>query len=159
MKFSIVKTKVFLFLVMMLFSVLFVSSIDAQSGTSGIRGTVVDQNGAAVPGATVKLTNPATGFNRSATTDTDGKFNFASIPPSTYKIEVEAANFKKSVNSSVQALVDLPIEISFQLVPGDVSAIVDITSNNIESVVNTQDASLGNNFVPQQIIQLPADLR
>ncbi len=159
MKFSIIKTKVFLFLVTMLFSVLFVSSINAQSGTTGVRGTVVDQNGAAVPGATVKLTNSATGFNRSTTTTTDGKFNFASIPPATYKIEVESANFKKLVKSNVQALVDSPIELNLPLEAGDVSAVVDITSNNIESVVNTQDASIGNNFVPQQITQLPTDLR
>jgi hypothetical protein len=159
MKFSIVKAKVFLFLTAMLFLVLFVSSINAQSGQSGVRGTITDQNGAAVPGATVKLTNDATGFNRSTTTDGDGKFNFASIPPATYKIEVEAANFKKLVNSNVQALVESPIEVSLQLQPGDVSAVVDITSNTIESIINTQDASIGNNFVSQQITELPTDLR
>ncbi len=159
MKFSIIKTKVFLFLVTMLFSVLFVSSINAQSGTTGISGTVTDQNGAVVPGATVKLTNAATGFNRSVTTNTDGKFNFASIPPATYRIEVQADKFKKLVSSNVQALVDSPIELTLPLEAGDVSAVVDITSNTIESVVNTQDASIGNNFVPQQITQLPTDLR
>ena len=159
MKFSIVKTKVILFLTLMLFSVFLVSSINAQSGTTGISGTVTDQNGAAVPGATVTLTNPATGFNRSVTTDSDGKFNFPGIQPATYRLEVQANSFKKLVNTSVQALVDSPIEVDLPLEPGDVSAVVDITSNTIESVVNTQDASLGNNFVPQQIIQLPADLR
>jgi len=159
MKFSIVKTKVILFLTVMLFSVFLVSSINAQSGLTGISGTVTDQNGAAVPGATVNLTNPATGFNRSVVTGDDGKFNFPSIPPATYRVEVKAANFKTSVNTNVQALVDSPIEVNLKLEPGDVSAVVDITSNNIESVVNTQDASIGNNFVPQQITQLPTDLR
>ncbi len=159
MKFSIVKTKVILFLTAMLFSFFLVSSINAQSGTTGISGTVTDQNGAAVPGATVNLTNPATGFNRSVVTGDDGKFSFPGIPPSTYRVEVKAATFKTSVNTNVQALVDLPIDITLKLEPGDVSAVVDITSNNIESVVNTQDATLGNNFVPQQITQLPADLR
>lgn len=159
MKFSILKTKSFQFLTMVLFSVFLMGNINAQSGTTGIRGTVIDQNLAAVPGATVKLTNPATGFSRTVTTGNDGKFNFASIPPSTYRIEVEATNFKKLVNSNVQALVDSPIEVSLSLQPGDVSAVVDITSNTIESVVNTQDASIGNNFVPQQITQLPTDLR
>ena len=118
MKFSIIKTKVFLFLVTMLFSVLFVSSINAQSGTTGISGTVTDQNGAVVPGATVKLTNAATGFNRSLTTNTDGKFNFASIPPATYRIEVQADKFKKLVSSNVQALVDSPIELTLPLEAG-----------------------------------------
>jgi hypothetical protein len=130
-----------------------------QAGTSGIRGTVTDQNAAAVAGATVRITNPATGFTRTVTTSEDGKFSFPGIAPATYRVEVEAANFKKLVNTNVQALVESPIEVNLALQPGDVTAVVDITSNTIESVVNTQDASLGNNFVPQQITQLPTDLR
>jgi hypothetical protein len=157
MKFS--NTKVFLFLIMMLFSVFFANSINAQSGTTGISGTIYDQNGAIVPGANVKLLNPETGFTRTAITGGDGKFNFLGIQPATYRVEVEAANFKKLINSKVQALVDLPIDIKLALQPGDVSAVVDITSDSIESVVNNQDASTGNNFVPRQIIELPADLR
>lgn len=159
MKLSIPSTRIFALLA---FAVLLIGlSVSAfgQAGTSGIRGTVVDQNGAAVAGATVKIANPATGFNRSVTTSEDGKFSFPGIPPATYRVEVEAANFKKLVNASVQALVDSPIDIDLAMQPGDVTAVVDVTSNTIESVVNTQDASLGNNFVPQQITQLPTDLR
>jgi hypothetical protein len=159
MNLSVVKTKVFPFLSMVLFSFLLTSGIIAQTGTTGVSGTVSDQNGAAVPGATVRLINPATGFNRSSTTGDDGRFSFLGIPPATYRLEVESANFKKLVNSNVQALVDSPLDVNLALEPGDVSAVVDVTSNTIESVVNTQDASLGNNFVPQQITQLPTDLR
>lgn len=159
MKFSIVTTKVFTLLTIVLLSVGLSGDAFGQAGTTGIRGTVSDQNGAAVAGATVRLTNPSTGFNRTSTTSEDGKFSFAGIPPSTYRLEVEAANFKKLVNSSLQALVDLPITVDLSLEAGDVSAVVDVTANSIDSVVNTQDASLGNNFVPQQITQLPTNLR
>jgi len=51
------------------------------------------------------------------------------------------------------------VEINVTVELGDVSAVVDVTANNIESVINTQDASIGNNFVPQQITQLPTNLR
>jgi len=139
-------------------SISLVSSAFAQSGTTGIRGTVTDHNGAAVPGATVTLVNPETSFTRTTTVGDDGSYNFPGIPPATYRIEVTATNFKKLINTA-RALVDLPIEINLILEPGDVSAVVDVTSNNIESVVNTEDASTGNNFVPQQITQLPSDLR
>ena len=131
----------------------------AQSGTTGVRGTVTDANGAAVPGATVTITDPATGFTRTSTTTDDGKFNFPGIQPATYRIEVTAANFKKLVNTNIKALVDTPLELALALQPGDVSAVVDVTSDNIESIINTQDASLGNNFEPRQITQLPTDLR
>lgn len=159
MRFSILKTKVFLTLAMMLISVILVGTINAQSGTTGINGTVTDQNGAAVPGATVKLTSPATGFERTVTTNDEGKYNFPTISPGTYRIEVEAGNFKRAVTNDVQALVDLPIEINVPLEPGDVTATVNVTTNTIESVVNTQDATIGNNFVPEQITQLPTNLR
>ena len=143
-----------------IFTALFLTAnIKAQSGTTGISGTVSDQNSATVAGAAVTLTNPATGFNRTTTTGNDGKFSFLSIPPATYRIEIQANSFKKLVSSNVQALVDSPIDLSFSLQTGDVSAVVDVTSNTIESVINTQDATIGNNFVPQQIVQLPTNLR
>ena len=141
-----------------LVAILYVGA-SAQSGTSGVSGTVNDQNGAAVAGATVRLVNPATGFDRTSITTEDGKFAFLGIAPAKYQIEVQASNFKKTINSNVAVLVDLPIDLAITLQPGDVSAVVNITSDTIDSVVNTQDASLGNNFTPQQITQLPSDLR
>lgn len=140
-------------------TVLCVGVAIGQSGTSGVTGSVVDQTGAVVPGATVRLLNPATGLTRTTTTNDNGRFNFVSIQPATYKVEVESKGFKKLVNSNVQALVDLPTDLKLTLEPGDVSAVVDVTVGSIESITNTQDASVGNNFVPQQIEQLPTDLR
>lgn len=142
-----------------LFVAVLVGTAMSQSGTTGISGTITDQNGAAVPGATVTLINPETNFTRTVTTSDDGKYSFPGIPPATYRLEVTAANFKKLINSNVKALVDTPIEVNLALQPGEVSAVVDVTSDSIEAVVNTQDASLGNNFEPRQITQLPTDLR
>jgi hypothetical protein len=126
MRFSIKKTKVFLTLTIMLIAVVFAQSINAQSGTTGISGTVTDQTGAAVPGATVRLVNTAIGFERTVTTNDEGKYNFPTIQPATYRVEVEASNFKKSIRSDVQALVDSPIIIDIRLEPGDVTAVVNV---------------------------------
>ena len=156
---NIWKGKNFSFLTAFLMCFFLIGEISAQSGTSSIRGTVTDQNGAVVAGATIKLSNPATGFNRTTVSDSDGKYSFPSIPPATYRIEVGAANFKTSVRAEAQASVDSTAEFNFALEAGDVSAVVNVTSSNIESIVNTQDASIGNNFVPQQITQLPTNLR
>ncbi|MGI8545137.1 MAG: carboxypeptidase regulatory-like domain-containing protein [Aridibacter sp.] len=159
MNFSILKSKVFLTFLTLCFSVVLVGNTNAQSGTSTVNGVVTDQTGAAVPGATVRISNPNTGYSRTVITNNDGKYSFPGIPPATYTLEVEAGNFKKAVNTNVVAAVDSIAEINVALEPGDVTATVDVTSNTIESVVNTQDASLGNNFVPQQITQLPTNLR
>ena len=139
--------------------VMLVGNAFAQAGTSSISGVISDQTGAAVPGATVTINNTATGFKRTTTTREDGRYSFPGIQPATYRLEVEAGNFKKAVNNAVKALVDSKAVINISLETGDVSAIVDVTSNNIESVVNTQDASIGNTFVPEQITQLPTNLR
>ena len=130
-----------------------------QSGTSGVSGTITDQNGAAVPGATVTIINPETSFTRTATTSADGKYGFPGIPPATYRLEVTASNFKKLVNSNIRALVDTPQTVNMALEPGQVTAVVDVTANTIEGVINTQDASLGNNFEPRQITLHLAELR
>ncbi|MEO8648075.1 MAG: TonB-dependent receptor, partial [Acidobacteriota bacterium] len=159
MRISVLRTKLLAALFCIAATAFLQGTAHAQAGTTGINGTVIDQNGGAIAGATVTISNPDKGFTRTTVTGTDGKFNFPGIAPATYRLEVAAQNFKKLVNSNVKALVESPIELNASLEPGAVTAIVDVTSNNIESIVNTQDASLGNNFVPQQITQLPTDLR
>lgn len=159
MSFSIFKSKVFLTLLTLCFSVLLVGNIFAQSGTSTITGIVTDQSGAVVPGATVTIINPETGFKRSTTTGNNGSYTFPGVLPATYTLEVEATAFKKAINTNVKANIDSTAEINIQLEPGEVSATVDVTTNTIESIVNTQDASIGNTFVPEQITDLPTNLR
>ena len=159
MSISAVGSKLLMLVSLCVLATIFSLNVMSQSGTTGVSGTVTDQNGAAVPGATVTLINPETSFTRTVTTGDDGKYSFPGIPPATYRIEITAASFKKLINSNVKALVDTPIEVNLALQPGDVSAVVDVTADSIESVINTQDASLGNNFEPRQITQLPTDLR
>lgn len=141
------------------FSVFIVSSAYSQSGTTSIHGQVVDKNGAVVAGATIVLSNPQTGFTRTTVSGDDGTYTFPGLQPATYMLEATAPNFKKLIDSNVKALVDLPIVVNLTLEAGNVSATVDVTSNTIDAVVNTQDASLGNNFEPRQITDLPSNLR
>lgn len=131
----------------------------AQAGTSGVSGTIRDNNGAVVPGATVKLANAATGFERTTTTSSDGTYSFASVPPATYQLEVTASGFKKLVNTGLVLAVDTNAKFDSALEAGDVSATVNVTASSIESIVNTQDAAIGNNINSEQITQLPTDLR
>ncbi len=72
MRFQFINSRVFVLLTVAFVLIALPLSALAQSGTSGVRGIVADQNGAAVAGATVTLTNPSTGFNRSTVTTEDG---------------------------------------------------------------------------------------
>lgn len=159
MSFKVFEAKLFPVFYALLFLVCLTAKLNAQSGTTTITGTVKDQQGASISGATVLLTNPSNGFTRTTTVSNDGVYSFPAISPGTYQIEVTANNFKKAIVREIEARVDNPIQIDVLLETGEVSVIVDVSASSIESIVNKQDASIGNNFVPDQITQLPTDLR
>jgi len=129
------------------------ATISAQSGTSSIRGTVRDPQGNVVAGANVLLISETKNFSRKQVTNQDGNYVFTSVPPDKYKMDVEATGFKKSVLTSVTALVDTPNDVDITLEVGNVSETVTVASNDAQ--INTTDASIGNTLTSRQIIQLP----
>ncbi|MDQ6652173.1 MAG: carboxypeptidase-like regulatory domain-containing protein, partial [Acidobacteriota bacterium] len=141
--------------------VLIVFSISAfsQQGTSSVRGLVTDQQGNVVAGATVTLVNPATNSSRTATTSDNGGYSFESVSPGDYRLEVEAKGFKKAAITNVHALVSKATPVDVVLEIGNVAETVTIASGSGEVLVNHDDATLGNNFVNQQITQLPLEAR
>lgn len=139
---------------LLIFSLFLAISGYPQSGSSSISGTVSDPQGNAVPGASVTLISSQNKSRNTITTNA-GTFTFPGILPDTYRVEVEGKGFKKSVVEGVQAAVDKPTQLSVALEVGGVSEVVTVNANSIENIVNTTDASLGNNFQSQQIQQLP----
>ncbi len=131
----------------------------AQQGTSSVRGTVTDPQGNVVAGAMVTLSNPATSTSRTSTTSPDGTFTFEFVQPGDYRVEVEAQGFKKGVVTDVHALVAKATPVDVQLEIGNVSESVTVAAGAGEVLVNRDDGSLGNNFVNQQITQLPLESR
>src|SRR6266478_3325707 len=85
-------------------AILFVCVVAApgQTNKGGISGTVLDANGAAVPGATVTITNLGTNQAQKVTTSETGGFSVQSLEPVTYSISVEVPGFKKAVVESVK---------------------------------------------------------
>ncbi len=67
----------------------------AQTSSATLTGTVFDTESAVVPGATVTLTNDASGAVRRGVSNGDGYFTFAAVPPGSYTIRVEAKGFAK----------------------------------------------------------------
>jgi len=141
---------------------LLVSSIAAplwsQTGTSTVRGTVTDPQGRVVADATVTLTNIATNAVRSVKSTDAGIFTFDLITPGQYRLEVEAKGFRKKAVDNVRALVGKQTESNVQLEVGAASEVVEVRVSS-ENLVNTQDATLGNNFISEQITQLPLEAR
>jgi Carboxypeptidase regulatory-like domain len=67
----------------------------SQASTGQIVGTVKNPNGELVPGATVTVSNPATGLTRTTTTNDQGGFTAVNLPSGEYNIDVEAPGFGK----------------------------------------------------------------
>ncbi|HEX8566397.1 MAG TPA: carboxypeptidase-like regulatory domain-containing protein [Pyrinomonadaceae bacterium] len=143
----------------LIFSLFIGQQTFAQTDTSSISGTITDAQGNVLTGATVVLSNPEKNFTRTQTTNESGTYAFNAIPPDTYTIEVSAAGFKKAVLKDVRALISKPTEASVQLEVGGLTETVIVSSGGNESLINTQDASLGNNIVSRQITQLPLEAR
>jgi hypothetical protein len=146
-------------LIALALAVFTVTTANAQTGSTSVTGTVTDAQGNVVAGATVHLINEAKAFDRTIVTKDSGAYAFQSVPPDTYKLTVEMSGFKKLVQSNVVALVDKPTVVNVVLEVGNVSEVVNVAGGDIESIVNTQDASLGNNFVSRQIQELPLEGR
>jgi hypothetical protein len=142
----------------LLIPLLLCQGVAAQTGTSSVRGSVLDPQGNAIAGATVTLTNVETNATRTQTSSENGNYAFDLVTPGNYRVEATASGFKKKLITDVRALVDKPTELSIALEIGDVSETVTVTSTG-EALINTQDATIGNNFVSEQITQLPLESR
>jgi hypothetical protein len=143
------------FVLLVVFSV----AIMAQQGTSTVRGTVADPKGNVVSGASVTLTNLGTGAARTTTTTDAGVFVFDFIAIGDYKIEVEAAGFKKAAVTDIHALVAKASTVDVTLEIGAVTETVTVAAGAAEVLVNRDDGTLGNNFVRKHITELPLEGR
>jgi hypothetical protein len=110
----------------------------AQTSTATLSGTVTDQQDALVAGATVTITNPATGFIRTVETGAGGSFVFALLPPATYRLSVERTGFTPYEVSDVTLNVGDQKSLLVQMKVGQVGATVNVTPD--ASLVSTSPA-------------------
>ena len=129
----------------------------AQSATTSLRGTITDAKGAVVTGATVTLNNSATGFSRTAKSDDQGIYQFIEVPPSTYLLTVTSQGFATIKRENVVLQVSSPATLNVSLQVQGSAEIVDVSAE--APMVNTQDATLGNNFSARQLTDLPSEGR
>ncbi|MGA6950792.1 MAG: carboxypeptidase regulatory-like domain-containing protein [Candidatus Sulfotelmatobacter sp.] len=124
----------------------------AQS-TSLLNGSVTDPSGAGVAGAKITLTDPATGLQRTTTSNGTGLYQFLDVPPGDYRLAATASGFSPYVASNVTLVVKTPSTINIQLQVEGIKTSVEVEGQ--APLINRTDASLGNTFEQDQIAELP----
>jgi len=143
----------FIVVLLFVFGGLLAGGAAAQTQTTGaVSGTVLDPGGAVVPGATLKLTNPATGSTYTATTDNSGFYTLTLLKPGSYTISVEKAGFRK-VESPLEIVVGQNLTNNFKLEVGNVSEVIQVESAPPQ--LQVENANLTTTFEAAQVSKLP----
>ena len=130
----------------------------SQAAAADLSGTVTDQNGAIVAGATVTAKLSGTGVSRTVTTDSDGNYQMVGLPPGNYEVTASAATFKKSVLSDVKLTVGQSAELGIKLQIGEASAVVNVTGDDVQ-LVETTRTNVSNTIDQARIQNLPINER
>jgi len=129
----------------------------AQAVSGTILGTVTDTSGAAVPGASVTLTNSGTGLTRTVVSDSNGEFTAPSLPTGKYKLVAELPGFKTFTIPDIDLGVDQHLKFNVQMAVGAVEENVTVTASS--PLVQIATSELGTTVGGEQIETLPLNGR
>lgn len=128
-------------------------SLQAQTVTAQIQGTVTDGGGASVAGARITATNTATASKREVTADGEGRYLLPSLQPGPYKLVVEAPGFSTKSFSNITLNVGEVQRLDAALDVGSVAETVDVTAS--DSLIQTETSSNGTLVDNKQVVELP----
>jgi outer membrane receptor protein involved in Fe transport len=142
-------------LVLALTSLFVAAPVFAQNAQ--ISGTLKDQSGAVLPGATITAKNLATGLARTVVTDATGEYRVPALPPGTYSLSAEMQGFTTERRPEVILVIDQDAVINFMLKPAAVSEVVSVVAES--PIVDTTKSDVSTAVSTQQIQDLPVASR
>jgi outer membrane receptor protein involved in Fe transport len=132
------------------------ASAFAQSSTANIRGRVTNDQGTALPGATVTAVGTASGFVKTSTAGPDGAFQLGGLTPGEYIITVEVQGFQERTQT-VRVLVGQNLNVTFAMAP---TAVISESITVVgEQAIDMRTPEAATNVTTQQIENLPQDTR
>lgn len=135
-------------------SICFLSiSTSAQTINGSISGNVTDAQGAVVPGATITVTNNATGLTRSATSDASGRYFIGGLAGGSYKVTAQGQGFAATTRDDVGVNVGTNSEVNIEMATGGVSVEVEVTA--VGEVLDTTQSQVSKTVDSKRILELP----
>jgi hypothetical protein len=126
----------------------------AQAVFGQIQGTVTDATGAAVPNATVVVTDVSKGTTFTQTSNASGEFTVSQLIPDTYNVKVTAAGFKGYEQKALLVFADGSVSVAAKLAVGGSDQVVEVDADQIPQL-KTDRADVATNFTSQELEQLP----
>lgn len=139
----------------MLFISIFSLSVFGQN-TVTLSGNVVDEQGAAIAGASVKIVNQATNLTRQTVTNEDGFFTIPLLPPSNYQLSVTKSGFADFSRKDLTLNVGDQKSLQVQMKVGGVAATVEVNS---DASLISDSASVSTTINRQFVENLPLNGR
>ena len=143
-------------LISFLVCILFAASIYGQSNNGNIQGSVTDQSGAGLGGATVTARNLDTGLTNSTVSTETGNYSLPNLPPGRYSVTVEAPNLKKYVREGVTVSTDTTVSLDVQMQLGAVSENVTVIAD--ASQLETATSDIGTTVQRTLMANLPLEV-
>jgi len=137
-----------------LFALLIAGACSAQYRAS-IQGVVTDPQGAAIPSASLSLTDVTTNHTLTATSDGHGNFNFNALPANTFTLTVSATGFASRTMTGVTLIPEQPNTVNVKLALGANSETVTVDSSEVPAL-DTTTASISGTVTSNQIQHLPS---
>ena len=134
-----------------------VTQLSAQTSQGRILGTVTDISGALVSGATVTITNTASGVSRTVTSSNAGEFVAPALEPGPYTVKVQAKGFATVDHTGIRLEVAKDARVDVQLKPGTGTEVMMVSGE--APIVDTTSDVLGETFSNQAINELPLQCR
>ena len=127
----------------------------AQTSSAGtVTGQVVDQQGAQIPGADVKLIDAATSSALTTTTNSDGRYVFPTVPPATYSVVVSKAGFATSRVEGQTVEVGSQLTVNATLQVGATTTTVEVQAA-AGAELQTLNATVGATITGESVLLLP----
>jgi outer membrane receptor protein involved in Fe transport len=125
----------------------------AQALYGSVTGIITDTSGAAVPGATVAITNTETGLELSTVTDAVGAYTVRNVPGGTYTLKASLQGFKEFVQTNIPVVVGGIVRINGKLEIGALTESVTVTSE--AALLKTDKADVSVDLRPEEVTNLP----